>query len=249
MELATPPVGDWTDEKYKTAGRIHNGNYMSPDPELARQAQVGYYACITHLDHQIGRLMDALNEDGSLSDTFIMFISDHGELLGDHHLFRKALPYEGSARIPLIIRPHSGFDMKRGIISDDIAELRDVMPTLLDIAGTATPESADGVSLVNAVRGESGIREYLHGEHTYGNLSNHYIVTGHDKYIWFSQTGKEQYFDMDSDPFELVDKINAAGYQERINKLRNWLIAELDGRIEGYSDGENLIIKCNQSRV
>ena len=244
MELTPPPIGDWADDTHKTIGRIHNNNYMSPDPELVRQAQVGYYACITHLDHQIGRFMQALAEDNVLHNTFIVFVADHGELMGDHHLFRKSVPYEGSARIPLVIRPHSGFDVKRGTTRNNVAELRDIMPTLLDIAGAEIPETVDGISLCDVLKAEETTltREYLHGEHTYDKRSNHYIVTERDKYIWFSQSGREQYFDLVNDPQELEDKINESDCSERINMLRKWLIAELDGRPEGYSDGKNLIV-------
>ena len=73
------------------------------DPELIRQAQVGYYACITHLDHQIGRLIMALTEHELQNDTIILFTSDLGEELCDHHYFRKSMPYEGSTRIPMIL--------------------------------------------------------------------------------------------------------------------------------------------------
>ena len=244
MELTPPPIGDWADDTHKTVGRIHNNNYMSPDLELVRQAQVGYYACITHLDHQIGRFMQALAEDNVLQNTFIIFVADHGELMGDHHLFRKSVPYEGSARIPLVVRPHSGFYVKRGTTRNNVAELRDIMPTLLDIAGAEISETVDGISLCDVLQAEetTQTREYLHGEHTYDHRSNHYIVTERDKYIWFSQSGREQYFDLVNDPQELEDKINSVDCSERINTLRKWLVAELEGRPEGYSDGENLIV-------
>jgi len=245
INLTPPPVGDWADSTYETQGKNYNGLYMSPDPELLRQAQVGYYACITHTDHQIGRLIQALTDDGELNDTFIIFTSDHGELLGDHHLFRKSLPYEGSARIPLIIQPHRGFELRRGTTFTDIAELRDIMPTLLDTADAEIPQTVDGVSLLNVIKNNAKTREYLHGEHIYGNRSNHYIVTETDKYIWFSQTGQEQYFDLESDPKELITKINDNNYTEKINRLRNLLIHELTGRPEGYSDGERLISGMN----
>ena len=95
----TPPIrGDWDDESALRAhGREFNNIYGSSDPEQIRAQQVGYYACITHIDYQIGRLIQTLTDDGSLSDTIIMFISDHGEMLSDHCFIRKSLPYRGSA--------------------------------------------------------------------------------------------------------------------------------------------------------
>jgi len=244
IEFTPPPIGDWADTySYKTLGRHHSGEYITPDDELLRQAQAGYYACITHLDHQIGRLMQSLAEDNALNDTFIIFTSDHGELLGDHHLFRKVLPYQGSVNIPLIVKPNAGFNIQRGTSSKNVTELMDIMPTLLDVAGAKIPETVDGVSLTNCICGDGETREYLHGEHSWGGRSNHYVVTEKDKYIWFSQTGQEQYFDLADDPTELHDKINYSDSQtqNRIIELRNFLIEELNGRAEGYSDGEKLI--------
>lgn len=79
---------------------------------------------------------------------------------------------------------------------DSLVELRDVMPTLLNIAGVTPSAPLDGCSML-----ENGCtREYLHGEHTHGRDSNHFIVTKSDKYVWFSQSGREQYFRLDVDP-------------------------------------------------
>jgi arylsulfatase A-like enzyme len=241
MDLTPPPVGDWADtETYLTEGRVFNSYTATPDPELQRQSQAGYYACISHLDHQIGRLLMALRDSNDREDTWIVFTSDHGELLGDHHLFRKALPYEGSAGIPLIVRPPKGYAGKTGAVCGGVAELRDLMPTFLDIAGAAIPESVDGVSLLGALDGK-GTRELLHGEHVYGERSNHYVVSSRDKFIWFSQTGAEQYFDLAGDPQELRDRIDSPDCRERAAVLRQFLINELAGRPEGYSDGQKLI--------
>lgn len=241
--LADSPIGDWADtELYKKFGTVYDGVYMTPDEELRRQAKVGYYACITHLDHQIGRIIMALQEDDTYNDTFIMFVSDHGELLGDHNLFRKMLPYEGSARVPMIVRPHQEATWNRGQVLPHVTELRDIMPTLLDLAGAEKPGKMDGISLVNTIAEGTPTREYLHGEHPQGRRSAHYIVTETDKYIWYSQTGIEQYFHLESDPQELNNKINSPAYQERIGKLKEYLIQELTGRREGYTDGKQLIV-------
>ena len=82
------------------------------------------------------------------------------------------------------------------------------------------------------------IREWLHGEHSYGDASNHFIVTEHDKYVWYSQTGQEQYFDLDSDPGELTDRILDPSCAGRISYLRSCLTDVLKDREEGYvADG------------
>lgn len=234
-ELTPPVIGDWADEeRMRRLGRFVDADTGSCDPELMRQAQIGYYACISHLDNQIGRLLDALRDDGSFQDTVILFTSDHGELLGDHHTFRKTRPYQGSIRIPMIIAGAPG--TAPGTVRDQLVELRDILPTLVDLAGAEPPREIDGVSML----GDCG-REYLHGEHSGGGLGNQYIVTKKDKYCWFMESGREQYFRLDSDPKELHDRIADPDCQERIACLRQILIEELAGREEGYTDGERLI--------
>lgn len=109
------------------------------DPELIRQQQAGYYACITHVDHQIGRFLQGLMDEELYDNTVVVFTSDHGELLSDHGLCRKSRPYEGSAHIPLLLWGPEAVIGPGGRVSDRLAELRDIMPTLLDAAGVRFP--------------------------------------------------------------------------------------------------------------
>lgn len=242
-ELTPPALGDWEDDgALKQSGRIFDSSTGPIDPELMRQAQIGYYACITHLDHQIGRLIQALVEHRVYEDSLILFTSDHGEELCDHHLFRKSRPYQGSIHVPMIL---SGKEELTGSApntrSSAVVELRDIMPTLLDAAGCKVPGSVDGRSMIRILKGEEEPRRWLHGEHEAGIHSNQFIVTAEDKYIWYSQTGREQYFNLKEDPRELHDLIGEEAYKERIRWLRARLIESLDGREEGYTDGQKLI--------
>ena len=236
MDLRRPPIGDWAQ---KTASRAQGSPNGIADPELLREAQIGYYACITQIDHQIGRVMEQLLLEGELANTYVLFLADHGELLGDHNLYRKSLPYEGSARVPLLI---AGPGVAPGTVSQAPVELMDVMPTLLDGCGIEIPVSVDGKSLLPLARGEDAPwREWLHGEHAWEGYSVQYVVTRRDKYVWFSRDGREQYFDLAADPQETHDRIADPACRERIDQLRRALIADLVGREEGYTDGERLI--------
>lgn len=246
-KLTPPAIGNWEDEEFTgdfdRLGRIYDSATGPVDPELIRQAQIGYYACITHLDHQIGRLIQALVEYKLMDNTIILFTSDHGEELCDHHLFRKSRPYEGSCRIPMLLSgPERLIRVKPGTVCHSVVELQDVMPTLLDAAGAPVPDTVDGRSMIPLAAGETpAIREWLHGEHEAGVNSNHFIVTEHDKYVWYSQTGREQYFNLDEDRRELHDGIADERYRERVGVLRGLLIEALKDREEGYSDGRKLI--------
>ena len=186
----------------------------------------------------------ALIEQELYDDTVFLFTSDHGEELCDHHMFRKSRPYEGSCHIPLFITAGKNVlpGLKSGSVCHSVAELRDIMPTLLDIAGAQIPASVDGKSLLPLTESPEKVqREWLHGEHSYDVFSNHWIVTETDKYIWHSQTGQEQYFDLASDPHELTDLIMDPSRQNRIRELRTYLVQSLKDRPEGFTDGEDLI--------
>uniref|UniRef100_UPI003FEE5114 sulfatase/phosphatase domain-containing protein n=1 Tax=Gemmiger formicilis TaxID=745368 RepID=UPI003FEE5114 len=124
---------------------------------------------------------------------------------------------------------------KRGTVRTDLAELRDVMPTLLELAGAPIPETVDGTSLLHPVE-----REYLHGEHTLGEDSMHFILTKEDKYIWYSQTGRELYFDLRNDPHENKNVLDE--HPARVAELRELLINALKNREEGYTDGHSLLV-------
>ena len=252
--LAAPVLGDWIDtEDLEQNSRIYNTDRGIIPPEAQKRAKAAYYGSITHIDHQIARLLQAVFEYRQLNHTVFVFVSDHGEMLGDHHLFRKFLPYEGSSGIPLVFYdPGNLLGLRHNQEITSLAELRDIMPTLLDIAGLPIPASLDGKSLLPVMRGEiSKTRELLHGEHTGAEnpdgLGNQFLVSERDKFIWFSRTGREQYFDLKKDPFELHNAIDDPEYQPRINDLRQKLIDILKNREEGYSNGEQLIPGQKQS--
>ncbi|WP_318615721.1 arylsulfatase [Sporosarcina sp. YIM B06819] len=246
MDLPDPPLGDWADTNDRSREGLNpvTAKGLVPKQRFQR-AQAAYYALITHVDHQIGRFLNALQEYGVYNNTIILFVSDHGELLGDHNLFRKSLPYEGSANVPFILAdPGNHLSMKKNSRLEEVVELRDIMPTLLGAANIAIPDTVEGKSVLPLVRKEQDVqwREYIHGEHTLGNQSYQCITNGKEKYIWYSQTGEEQFFDLIKDPKELTNRIQEADYVQRIQVRREQLIQELAGREEGYSDGKSLFV-------
>ena len=134
--LAEPYRGDWNDEERMLRdGHSYHAQSAPSDPEYIRQLRVGYYGAITHMDHQIGRIISALVEQKLMDNTIILFVSDHGEMLGDHLMFQKAKPYQGSAQVPMFISGPERLVGKHHSICGDLVELRDVMPTLLELAG------------------------------------------------------------------------------------------------------------------
>ncbi len=244
-DLQKPFIGTWEDDSYINGpmGRTFDSKTGPVDDELIHEMRAGYYALITHLDHQIGRLIMALVEHKLYDDTLILFTSDHGEELGDHHMFRKSRPYEGSCHIPMILSNLKavGLEGHEDEKNSALVELRDVMPTLLDAAGASSP-FCDGGSMLPLVDDpDRKLRSYIHGEHSYAQWSNHWIVTEEDKYIWHSTSGQEQYFNLGADPHELNDLIGDKSKEGRIASLRSTLVKELTGRPEGFTDGTSLV--------
>lgn len=233
-DIPKPYVGEWCDI-YKNDG-IHDVNaWWSPRSEReTHRARAAYYGNITFIDHSIGRLIADLRRWKLYNDCWIIFTSDHGDMLGDHHLWRKTYAYEGSAHIPLIIRPPMKSGYAHGQVIDRVTELRDIMPTILDMAGLQIPDTCDGRSLLPLMRGEdTPWREYIQGEHCacYSKTQeNYYVTDGHKKFIWLDNLGVEQFFDLDNDPGECVNRIDSPAYLEDVEKWRGFLIQELNGR-------------------
>lgn len=242
-EMPDPPVGDWTDvfaDQYRPGDPSAAANVVS-EPAL-RRARAGYYGHMSHVDQQINFLLAELDHHGVGDSTYVCFVADHGEMLGDHHLFRKSVPYEGSAHIPFMLAGPPDSGLAHGAVRDEVVELRDVMPTLLEAAGVPIPSSVEGRSLLGPARGEAtDWRDVLHGEHIVFGQSLQWLTDGRTKYIWFSGTGHEQLFDLENDPNETHDLARDADAESRVAPWRSRLAHELTGREEGFADGSALV--------
>ena len=208
------------------------------EPGVLKQYMAGYYGSIEHADHQIGRVLNHVPDN-----TIVIFTSDHGEMLGQHQWIRKRSAFEGSARIPFLVRLPGSFGIEQGRTVDEVVELMDVMPTVLDAVGAEIPESVDGRSVMPLVRGENaGWRDYIHGECSPMETINsgmQYITDGKEKYIYYPGTGEEQFFDLVNDPGEMTNLIDDPAYDDRVRRDRARLLSELDGRPEGFvANGE-----------
>ncbi len=244
-------IGDWIldpEDKGRNGLRASFGR-GKVDREQLDLARAAYFALITHVDHQINRILLSLSDHEVQNDTLIIFASDHGEMLGDHHLWAKSMPFDGSARIPLIIRPPKNGKRPKAVQSDAVVELRDIYPTVCDYCQVDPPADLEGNSLRAICNGEaSSVRDILHGEHFFGPESNQWIFDGRFKYVWFSQTGVELLFDLEKDPRELHDLVPENPPQ--LARLRNHLIDELTSAPEGFvADGRLVSGRPQSPRV
>jgi arylsulfatase A-like enzyme len=240
VDIPDPYVGDWAGDferlPYPLRQR-HNNWYAllrysdhrtglsEPELRLARQA---FYALCTHVDHQIRLVIGTLREEGLLDDTIVVFTSDHGDMLGNHGQFAKGLLYEDSAKVPLIIIPTAGYgQLSHHQVDDRLVELRDIMPTLLDLAGITIPESVDGISLLAAPR-----REYLYGEHDEGDMATRMVRSERYKMIYYPVGNRFHLFDLEEDPNELKDLSDDPAHSQ--------IIEELTATLRGYLYGDDL---------
>ncbi len=133
-----------------------------------REVTAAYYAMIEQVDDNVGRIMKALEDTGQRENTIVIFMSDHGELLGDHGVYLKGpFMYDCSIRVPLIISWPGHF--KQGLKSDALVELVDIVPTLLDAAGLETPLRVQGKSLTDLLTDKTTEhRDYVYCEYYIG---------------------------------------------------------------------------------
>ncbi len=248
QDLGEPTIGDWARISDKPILDLPpRSKRLAISAERMKRIRAGYFGCIEHLDDQIGRVLDRVKE---LDNLIVVFVSDHGEMLGDHQYFQKGQACEGSARIPFLMTFPDTMGIERGQVRDEPVELMDVMPTLLDAAACAIPDTVDGQSLLPLLCGKlTEWRQYLHGECAHDNggavyepdLCMHYITDGQRKYVWRPDNGRELFFDIQSDPTESNDLSNDAVHADELSFWRQRLVEQLADRPEGFSDGRLLI--------
>jgi arylsulfatase len=237
MQLDEPHVGDWADNNAPIAGGGAHPEAASVklSGRFNQQCRAGYYGQINHVDDQLRIFLERVGYEKE--DTYILFTADHGEMLGDHNCFRKSLPYEGSAHIPMIL---NGPSLPKGKQISEATCLMDIFPTFCELADIKAPEAVEGTSLLRFVEDNPIHREYIHGEHSC-DTGHHYITDGKRKFVWFTASGCEHFFDLEKDPNEMHDCIDDTYYEKEVTIWRKRLINHLKTRVEGFSDGENLI--------
>lgn len=239
-DIPEPVIGEWAEEPEHHGRGLPTGcGKQVVTGHKGKQTKAGYFGLIHHVDDQLNLLLNALR--GIDEPTYIIFVSDHGEMLGDHYFWRKSLPYEGAAHIPFTV---TGPGIEPGVRRDEVVGLQDVLPTCCDLAGIDIPDHVTGKSVLPLTRGQSARwREWIHLEHSPMDDQHPGFQAGTDgraKYIWFND-GQEQFFDLQTDPNERHNLIGEASRTEEIGQWRNRLVERLQGRPEGFSDGKRLI--------
>lgn len=249
-DVPTPAVGDWCGRDAK----LLDPEKADPDApfgnfgdEYAKNSRRHYYASITFIDDQVGEIVRTLKEKGMYENTLICFTSDHGDMMGDHYHWRKTYAYEGSVKIPYVVKwPEavSRDNKRRGFISEPV-ELRDFLPTFIDIAGGSVPPDMDGKSLLTLVKSDTPEwRKYIDLEHATCYRPENYwcaLTDGKIKYIWFFYNGQEQLFDLEKDPQELHDCALLPAYKMKLTEMRNEMVVHLSERGDGFVKDNQLV--------
>jgi arylsulfatase len=245
--MPLPVVGQWAEHHAEQAGHPLDVNAWRgklPD-HLIHRARAAYFAYLAFLDAQIGRFLQSLRRE--LPGAMVIMSSDHGEMLGDHHLWRKTYAYEASARVPFILKPPAEMQCQRNSEVDRLVGWEDIMPSFLDAAGVDIPRTVEGRSILPLLRGQSrDWRSYYHGEHSpcyHPENANQYLTDGQWKYIWNTTTGQEQLFALHNDPMEVHDLAAEPSHHQTLHAWRQRLVQELADREEALSDGKQLTPK------
>lgn len=175
------------------ASRLHK---LTDEETLTARRQYG--ALVSHIDEHIGHILDALDRKGVRERTYVLFVSDHGEMLGDLGLFTKHVPYEAAMRVPLIV---AGPDVRSGECSDALVELIDLHPTILELAGVLPPREIDARSIVPVLRGDS----LSHRSATVCAERGYRAVRTRSHKLIEYDDGSYELFDLIADPHETVN--------------------------------------------
>jgi arylsulfatase A-like enzyme len=169
-------------------------------PAIVRRHLADYYAAITFLDAQVGRILDALRATGAAERTLIVYTSDHGLAIGSHGLFGKQNLYDHSMHAPLFL---AGPGIPKDRRSDALCYLLDIFPTVGDLAKVPAPPGSEGVSLVPVLAGKQpSLRTTIFT--AYRDVQRA-VRDDRWKLILYPRTGRVQLFDLQDDPAECKD--------------------------------------------
>jgi arylsulfatase len=154
-----------------------------------------YTASLALIDDQIGQILQTLDERGLTENTYVLYCSDHGEMLGDHGLYQKSIHYEAALRVPLIV---TGPDITPAV-SDALVELSDINPTLQELAGVPPRPGLDARSFLPVLRDPTA----SHREETISQLDNCRALRTRDHKFVYNQNDLPELYDLREDPDEL----------------------------------------------
>lgn len=250
--IPAPYKGKWSNDRFgkridvsEAATDAPTGNFGD---DYAINSRRHYYASITFIDEQIGHIIRTLKEKGMYDNALICYTADHGDMMGDHHLWRKTYPYQGSVQVPYIVKWPQSMEcsVPSGSKLEMPVELRDFLPTFIDMAGGQVPPDMDGRSLASLVRTGASApwRKYLDLEHATCYRPDNYwcaLTDGRTKYVWNFHNGEEQLFDLTRDPGEERDLAPISSHANLLKEMRAEMVKHLSERGDNYVKDGRLV--------
>jgi arylsulfatase A-like enzyme len=221
LPLSFLPEYPYKDEMGCSAGL--RDEKLAPFPRTAYAVKVNrqeYYAIITHMDAQIGRILDKLEETGQADNTYIFFSADHGLAVGQHGLMGKQNMYDHSLRPPMIV---VGPDIPKGRKKEMAVYLQDIMPTVIEYAGGAVPGYVEFNSLKSFIEGTSTVSNYPEVYGAYMDLQRMIRMDDY-KLIVYPYAGVKRLFNLAADPHEMYDLAGAPEHHERLDSMFEKLV-------------------------
>jgi len=225
----------------------YKGRSNGIDQNLFRCILAYYYACISFIDYQVGRLLETLEQTHQLDNTLVMFTGDHGDLMGDYDCVGKRSWLDASARVPMVVRQPGRFE--GGRTCDTPVSLLDVAPTFLATGnGRINTHELPGVDLAEVATGTCG-REMIFGQHAYtwpvnlaksryvpryddplveiAAVSSYMSLSNHWKYFYSAIDDREFLFDRQLDPRETRNRAGVPQHAETQQRMKAALIEHL----------------------
>ena len=249
-----PAFRDW----HRGGNRVWCLNKATKDEQLFRFYIASYYALVTEIDYHIGRIMQALEEEGLLENTIVIYTSDHGDFVGRHSMVEKCAVghniYEETLRVPFIVSWPK--QIKQGQVIEDLVEMFDIYPTLLELADIKLPPAKHGMDATSLAatltEGKPAKRPYIVSE----NWTQATVITRQHKLgIWLKPAGYaekwdfssfgDMLFDRKEDPDEIHNRIGDPEYAAVEKQLREYY-AEFISKIP--ATGKDEIVKRTQRK-
>ena len=232
MEAPVVPEHDLEDVPQIIRNYKRNSTTYGVTPELHKGLLEAYYASVSYMDAQVGRVLDALDKLELSKNTIVIFTSDHGYMLGHHHKFQKQHLFEESTRVPFILSVPWMKDT-HGNRTKKITELVDLYPTLAELTGLTPPSVLQGHSLVVLLDDPASLAWKKDMAFTISRSGGESIRTHDWRYIHWGHGEKgQELYDLKNDPAEFKNLSGNPQYADQLKRLKAQLLAKR--KVAGY---------------
>lgn len=230
-ELANKPIYQQVDHQSSSGG--HGISFTRTSDYDHRKMKAAYYAMIEQVDTEVGRMLHVLEETGQADNTIVIYMSDHGEMLGDHGIFLKGpYFYEGAIRVPMILRWPGKY--KAGLRSDALVEMVDLAPTLMEAAGLPIPIGVQGKSLTPLLTGQTTKHrdsiycEYFDSLALY-NPPPMATCVRNERYkaVYYNKLQSGELYDLEKDPTETVNLWDASAARPLREEMMHTMVSRM----------------------